>query len=115
MPSIPASLARSRLSNRGQIYLSGAMQYASDGTLGSSWRKSCSATLRSMDYVSLDIADMDIEYTKEHDTVGDVVCQVSDSHDENQMLLMKANVREHFIRADLNLIQYQFQPKHNLI
>ena len=49
---------------RGNIYLSGGMQFAPD--LGGAWREETSAVLQSMKYYPLDITRLDKAYMAEH-------------------------------------------------
>jgi hypothetical protein len=86
--------------NKGSIYLSGAMERATDGQLGSLWRKKCSDELMKLGYYPVDISQLDMEYAKQH---GDLF---SLYHEKN-ILQRKSNIRAHFIEADLKLILNQ--------
>ncbi len=81
---------------RGNIYLSGGMQFAKN--LGASWREKCSAELLKMQYFPLDITELDVAY---NDKFG--ALQLPSSQDN--ALLYKANIRKHFVETDLKLIQ----------
>ena len=80
---------------RGNIYLSGGMQFADDIGLG--WRETCATELQSLEYYPIDIAQLDREYAKEHGELWRDL-QACD------LLEFKANIRRHFIRTDLKLI-----------
>ncbi len=80
---------------RGNIYLSGGMQFADDIGLG--WRESCSAELKALSYFPVDIAQLDREYAKDH---GELWRDL----EACDLLQFKANIRRHFIRTDLKLI-----------
>lgn len=86
----------------GTIYLSGAMEFAADGALGADWRLLCSKRLRLMNFKPLDIAEMDMSYTRTYDSPID--CTVRGVTGEKALLTAKANIRHHFVLADLNLI-----------
>ena len=85
---------------RGNIYLSGSMQWAPDGQLGGTWRKITSKKLKEMKYFPLDITDMDIAYTKRH---GDLYHSFNAKPEHH--LQMKSNLRKHFVFTDLELIE----------
>lgn len=85
-----------KLYNRGNIYLSGGMQFAND--LGSGWREKCSEKLKQMKYYPIDIARMDKEYTKIHG-------QLYFMADKKKHLQYKSNFRRHFIHADVELVK----------
>lgn len=82
--------------NKGNIYLSGGMQFAEN--LGAGWREICSAKLKDMKYFPLDITELDVEYNHRH---GKLYVPKSG---ENP-LFYKANIRKHFVTTDLNLIK----------
>lgn len=82
--------------DRGNIYLSGGMQYAKD--LGAQWRIDASEALRSMQYFPLDITELDVAYSKDH---GGLFTPT----DRSKHLEFKSDIRKHFIQTDLNLIQ----------
>lgn len=81
----------------GNIYLSGGMQFA-DGK-GGGWRREISPTLQRMGYYPVDIVALDRAYAAEH---GELYGP--DNHDSPEQL--KSNIREHFVRTDLDLIEY---------
>ena len=81
---------------RGNMYLSGGMEYAKD--LGSEWRRSCSVRLKQLGYFPLDISDLDISYASKH---GDIFRSV----DQTDPLQRKMHIRRHFIYTDLQLIE----------
>lgn len=83
---------------RGNIYLSGGMEFAAD--LGSEWRAVCSDKLREMGYFPLDISALDKEYQKQY---GDLF-HIELDGTEKSILRKKANIRKHFIFTDLQLI-----------
>lgn len=82
--------------DRGNIYLSGGMQFAEG--YGTGWREIASKRLKEMQYFPLDIAVMDDHYK---DRYGKLYLP---SSVENHRMY-KSNVRKHFIFADLNLIE----------
>lgn len=81
---------------RGNIYLSGGMQFAHD--LGAGWRKRCSSRLKDMGYFPLDISALDQAYTDCH---GHLYRFLSD----DELLQRKSNIRKHFVETDINLIR----------
>lgn len=82
--------------NRGNIYLSGGMQFAHN--LGAGWRVLCSDRLKKMEYFPLDITDLDIAYNEQHGK------PLLPNPGENSAFY-KANMRKHFIETDLKLIK----------
>lgn len=80
---------------RGTIYLSGGMEKAVEN--GAQWRRTCSDVLREMDFVPLDIAELDLEYIKKH---GPVYLD----KDPANHLQYKSNIRRQFIYTDIRLI-----------
>ncbi len=84
---------------RGNIYLSGGMEHAVD--LGVAWREICAKYLKSMEYFPLDITELDVEYQKRHGNImGDIRFDTTRSE-----IQRKANIRFHFVEADLKLIK----------
>jgi hypothetical protein len=81
---------------RGNIYLSGGMEYASD--LGSEWRLVLSDSLKELGYFPLDITSLDKEYAAAHG-------KLYMDFDEEDELLRKANIRKHFVFTDLELLK----------
>jgi hypothetical protein len=84
--------------NRGNLYLSGGMEYAEE--LGAGWRAALSAKLKTLGYFPLDIAELDLRYIEQH---GKLYSDFDD--DERGLMLRKANIRKHFIYTDLQLIK----------
>jgi len=84
---------------RGNIYLSGSMEFAPDGQFGKLWREECAARLKEMKYLPLDITALDEAYAQEH---GYLLRDVTTT----EPLQRKMNIRRHFIDTDLNVIQY---------
>lgn len=82
--------------DRGNIYLSGGMQYAKD--LGAKWRIECSDALRNLKYFPLDITALDVAYSNAHSSLLVLT-------DREKHLEFKSDIRKHFIQTDLNLIQ----------
>jgi len=82
---------------RGNIYLSGGMQFAED--LGAGWRYATSNHLRDMGYYPLDITELDVAYTEQY---GELYR--SFGSDPEHHLQMKSNIRKHFVFTDLELI-----------
>jgi len=87
--------------NRGNLYLSGGMEYAKD--LGGQWRGTLGPLLKELGYYPLDITKLDKSYTEKH---GVVKYNDFGQGIEGEML-RKANIRKHFIETDLNLIKYE--------
>jgi hypothetical protein len=83
--------------SKGSIYLSGGMQHAKN--LGADWRQLTSSALRAMDYTPIDIAELDQAYA---DKYGQLYFEGDGS--SISTLKYKSNVRQHFVRADLDLI-----------
>lgn len=81
----------------GNIYLSGGMQHAPDG-LGAEWRRVCSIRLKQQGYFPLDIAALDLAYSKEHGHLYRFL-------DDEEILQRKSNIRKHFIDTDVALIR----------
>jgi len=85
---------------RGNIYLSGGMENSPD--LGAGWREETSKELRALGYLPLDITALDKKYQTQY---GDVYhSNMDDDGSELSTLQRKANIRKHFIHADLELI-----------
>jgi hypothetical protein len=82
--------------DRGNIYLSGGMQFAKN--LGAGWRLDTSKRLKELGYFPLDITDLDIAYNNEH---GKPILPQPGEQPESY----KANMRKHFIDTDLKLIR----------
>ena len=113
--------------DRGNIYLSGGMQFAQN--LGAGWREITSNKLKELKYFPLDISELDIAYMQEHgkpeapksqktehkqsykpmiskETSEEIKKQLEqDIEDEYEHLLYKAHMRKHFIDTDLKLIK----------
>lgn len=82
--------------NRGNIYLSGGMQFAKD--LGAGWRKDCADKLKEMNYFPIDITDMDRAYAKEYGELYNML-------DRSNHLQYKSNFRRHFVWTDVELVK----------
>lgn len=82
--------------DRGNIYLSGGMQFAQN--LGAGWRLETSKKLKELGYFPLDITDLDIAYNEQH---GKPILPKKDE----EPCSYKANMRKHFIDTDLRLIR----------
>lgn len=80
---------------RGNIYLSGGMQFAEK--LGAGWREETSGVLRGMGYFPLDITALDVAY----DDANGSLYSIFETQDHLQF---KSNIRKHFVEADLKLI-----------
>lgn len=89
-------MIRPKQFDRGNIYLSGGMQFAKD--LGAAWRLEVSAELKRMRYFPLDITELDVAYSEAH---GRLYCLT----DREKHLAFKSDIRKHFVQTDLNLIQ----------
>jgi hypothetical protein len=85
-----------RENSKGSAYLSGGMQFARN--LGADWRIKCSKNLIERGYYPIDICQLDKEYTKKYG-------QLYFPENESNHLQYKANFRQHFIYADLELIK----------
>lgn len=81
--------------SKGTIYLSGGMEKAVEN--GAGWRREVSQELSRIGYTPLDIAALDLEYTKAH---GHVYMK----GDEGNQLQYKSNIRYQFIYTDLRLV-----------
>lgn len=81
--------------SRGNAYLSGGMQFAKD--LGGAWRVKCSERLMAMQYFPLDITELDVAYNKAYG-------KPSMPKNPEDINVYKAEMRRHFIEADLKLI-----------
>lgn len=81
----------------GNVYLSGGMQFA-DG-LGAGWRQFVGDHIKQMGYFPIDIAKLDIEYTRKY---GELYRFITD----DEILQRKSNIRKHFIETDINLIRF---------
>lgn len=88
--------------DRGNIYLSGGMQFAEN--LGAGWREKTSTALKSLGYYPLDICELDRAYAKAHGELLYEVTEISRAVDVSNELQAKSNIRKHFIHADLDLI-----------
>lgn len=84
--------------DRGNIYLSGSMEFAPDGQFGRIWREACAKELKRMGYYPLDISNLDIEYANVH---GHLLREI----DNMDTLQRKMNIRKHFVYTDLQLIE----------
>lgn len=89
-------MVRPEIFNRGNIYLSGGMQFAQN--LGAGWREKVSSKLKELKYFPLDITDLDVAYNQEHGKP-----EIPKAGQEP--LSYKANMRKHFIDTDLKLIR----------
>ncbi len=112
--------------DRGNIYLSGGMQFAAN--LGAGWRVTASEKLKAMRYFPLDITELDVAYNKAHGKLSvpkpgsakipdhdnnpmkpesEVLLENSYSSTltEKEVLYYKANMRKHFVKTDLDLIE----------
>ncbi len=97
-------MIRHPLYQRGNIYLSGGMQFAEN--LGADWREDTSQKLRDLDYFPLDICALDRAYATKN---GELLYQSTDISRAVSVateLQAKSNIRKHFIRADLDLIEF---------
>jgi len=97
-------MIRHPLFQRGNIYLSGGMQFAEN--LGADWREDTSQKLRDLGYFPLDICALDRAYATKN---GELLYQSTDITRAVSVateLQAKSNIRKHFIRADLDLIEY---------
>lgn len=83
---------------RGNIYLSGSMEFAPDGQFGKFWRQDCSGELKKMGYYPLDITSLDVAY-------ADIHGHLLRGADNEEPLQRKMNIRKHFIYTDLQLIE----------
>lgn len=87
---------RPKQHDRGNIYLSGGMQFAQN--LGAGWRIETSKKLKEMQYFPIDITELDVAYNELH---GKPVLPKPGEEPESY----KANMRKHFIETDLKLIR----------
>jgi hypothetical protein len=96
-------MIRHPLYQRGNIYLSGGMQYAED--LGAGWRELTSKRLRELEYFPLDICELDRAYADEHGELLYESASISRAVNVATELQAKSNIRKHFVKADLDLIE----------
>lgn len=82
---------------RGNIYLTGGMQFAADE--GKGWRMEASKWLKELGYFPLDIFALDQAYA---DKYGHFLRGVNASRDHLQR---KSNIRKHFIQTDIALVR----------
>jgi hypothetical protein len=80
------------------------MQFAKD--LGAGWRAECSERLREMKYFPLDICELDRAYADEHGELLYEAASISRAVSVATELQAKSNIRKHFVKADLDLIEY---------
>lgn len=80
---------------RGNIYLSGGMQFAND--LGASWRVGCGEALKAMQYYPIDITALDKAYSAKF---GHLYLFLNDS----ELLQRKSNIRKQIIFTDIQLV-----------
>ena len=97
-------MIRHPLYQRGNIYLSGGMQFADD--MGSGWRELTSMHLRAMGYFPLDICELDRDYAEEHGEMLYDAANISRAVSIATELQAKSNIRKHFVKADLDLIEH---------
>ncbi len=90
-----SDIVRPRGFEKGNAYLSGGMQFAKD--LGGAWREECSKELLNMGYFPLDITELDVAYNK-------AFCKPEMPKTSEEIAKYKAEMRRHFIEADLKLI-----------
>lgn len=88
-------MIKSKKYSRGNIYLSGGIQFANK--LGAGWRVECAKKLRSVGYFPIDIVELDVAYSDQHG-------QLYRDFGEDRLLEKKSNVRKHFVYADIELI-----------
>jgi hypothetical protein len=91
--------------SKANIYLSGAMEFAADGQLGAEWRIRCTRTLEELGYTAIDITALDVGYTAEYGDLFRCAPVSGDNVTINDYLQRKANIRQHFVQADLLLIE----------
>ncbi len=89
---------------RGNIYLSGGMQFAEN--LGADWREDTSQKLRDLGYFPLDICALDRAYATKNGELLYQSTDISRAVSVSTELQAKSNIRKHFIRADLDLIEF---------
>ncbi len=89
-------MVRPKQFDRGNIYLSGGMQFAQN--LGAGWRLEVAAKLKEMTYFPIDITELDVAYNDLH---GKPILPEPGEEPESY----KANMRKHFIDTDLKLIR----------
>lgn len=86
--------------NRGNLYLSGGMQYKKN--LGAGWRRNSSTKLLEMSYFPIDICELDRDYAKHH---GELFYSYDENFSHKEMIQFKSNIRKHFIYTDLELVK----------
>ena len=80
------------------------MQYAEN--LGAAWRESCAYELKELGYFPLDICELDRAYADKNGELLYETTDISRAVDVSTELQAKSNIRKHFVRADLDLIEY---------
>lgn len=96
-------MIRHPLYKRGNVYLSGGMQYTED--MGSGWREICAKKLKELGYFPLDICELDRAYAKKNGELLYESTDISRAVNVATELQAKSNIRKHFVRADLDLIE----------
>lgn len=90
----------SKMYTRGNIYLSGGMQFAQNQ--GANWRKDCAKKLKDLEYFPIDIVELDKEYANKF---GSVFYNYNDVITEEENIEFKSNFRKHYHEADCNLVK----------
>lgn len=90
--------------DRGNIYLSGGMQFAAN--LGAAWRVTASEKLKNMQYFPLDITELDVAYNEAHTKISIPEATVERPVlSQEEVLFYKSTMRKHFVKTDLDLIE----------
>lgn len=79
------------------------MQFAKD--FGAGWRHDCSEVLKEQSYYPIDIADLDKRYAERHGDLLHKYCDLRTVEREDDSIQIRANIRRHFVHADLKLIR----------
>lgn len=78
------------------------MQFAKD--FGAGWRAEIADSLKSMNYYPIDIALFDRLYAEQHGDLIHKYCDLRTVISEEDSIQTRANIRRHFVHADLKLI-----------
>lgn len=90
--------------DRGNIYLSGGMQFAKE--LGAAWRITASEKLKKMKYFPIDITELDVAYNENHGKITSPVITLDKPViSREEMLYHKATWRKHFVKTDIDLVE----------
>lgn len=93
-------MIRHPIFNRGNIYLSGGMQFKKGK--GFQWRQHSSVKLKEMGYFPIDICELDRAYAAQH---GELFYKYNDEFSDKDLVQFKSNIRKHFHYTDCELVR----------